>query len=63
MYLRCSNVAIALTDRASAQQADVSTLPLKILGKAAVVRGILVGSRTQYVPDTCPSGAMLTGLV
>ncbi|EIW56493.1 NAD-P-binding protein [Trametes versicolor FP-101664 SS1] len=31
-----------------AGQADVSTLPLKILGKAAVVRGILVGSRTQF---------------
>ncbi|OJT02684.1 Zinc-type alcohol dehydrogenase-like protein [Trametes pubescens] len=31
-----------------AGQADVSALPLKILGKAAVVHGILVGSRTQF---------------
>ncbi|KAI0673166.1 NAD-P-binding protein [Trametes maxima] len=31
-----------------AGQADVSELPLRILGKAAIVRGVIVGSRHQF---------------
>lgn len=32
-----------------AGDADMSDVPLKVLFKAAMVRGILIGSRTQYV--------------
>ncbi|KAI0632994.1 NAD-P-binding protein [Trametes polyzona] len=31
-----------------AGQSDVSSLPVKILGKAAILRGILIGSREQF---------------
>ncbi|KAL1943205.1 hypothetical protein VTO73DRAFT_4280 [Trametes versicolor] len=31
-----------------AGQADVSELPIKVLSKGAIVRGILIGSRTQF---------------
>lgn len=30
-------------------QADVSDVPIKTLFKAAMIRGILIGSRSQYV--------------